>query len=65
MKVYRMLNFNPAICQVIDSLIDKEPPPVREVIQGVGLEERLPVHYGFRKTEFPYMYNYVVQRYGL
>ena len=64
-KVYRILGLNPAICRVIDELVDREPPLVREVIPGVGLEERLPIHYGFGKTEFPYMYNYVVQRYGL
>ncbi len=64
-RVCELLGLNPAICRVIDNMVDKEPPMVKEVLPYQDSEERGPVHSGFRKTEFPLIYRYVVKNYGL
>ena len=64
-KVYELLGLSTPLCQVIDHLVDVEPPKVKEIIMHEDKDERLPVHFGFNKSEFPYMYNYVLRKYGL
>ncbi len=64
-KAYGILGLNTTICHVIDNIVDKEPPKAKEVFTSIALDEKLPIHFGFRKTDFPYMYNYIARKYGL
>lgn len=64
-KVYEILGLNVGICQVIDDVVDREPPKLGEVIASAQLDVRLPKHFGFQKSDFPSMYNYIARKYGL
>jgi len=64
-KVYKILGLNQDMCRIIDNLVDKEPPTEKEVFVHIASNERLPVHFGFNKAEFPYIYSYVLRKYGV
>ena len=64
-KVYRILGLDDVLCRVIDRVVDEEPPRVKDVLPYQDLEEKAPVHFGFKKNEFPLMYSYIVKNYGI
>jgi len=64
-KVYKILNLNISLCQVIDHLVDVELPKIKEVIMHEDKDEGLPIRFGFNKSEFLYMHHYILRKYGL
>lgn len=64
-KTYEVLGLNTSICRIIDNIVDKEPPRASEVLPYVREGIVLPIHFGSKKGEFPYMYNYVAKKYGV
>ena len=64
-RVYRILGLDDVLCRVIDRIVDEEPPCVKDALPDQDLEEKVPVHFGFKKNEFPFMYSYIVRNYGI
>lgn len=67
-RVYELLGVSSPTCSSVDELADVSPPRVRDLRIEVGefeeAYERVPVHFGFRPTEFPLTYAYVAEKYG-
>jgi len=64
-KIYELLNLSLSTCSCIDEIVDSTPPLIKEMIPQYKGYERLPIHFGFSKTEFPDAYNYIYKRYGV
>jgi len=72
-RVYRAVGLDVDVCSKVDRLLDEEPPTIREftavapglvVSSGEYLDERLPRHFGFGRSEFPDMFTYVSRTFG-
>jgi len=72
-RVYRIAGLDVDVCSKVDRLLDEEPPTIREfaavvpgfvVSSGEYLDERLPRHFGFRRSKFPDMFIYVSRALG-
>jgi len=70
--IYVVLGLDIDVCRGVDRILDEEPPRVGEVASVVSDEfrasgednARLPVHTGFRPSEFPLVYKYLVRTRG-
>jgi len=70
--IYVVLGLNIDVCRDVDKILDEEPPTAGEVASVVSDEfrasgednARLPIRTGFRPSEFPLVYNYLVRTRG-
>jgi len=70
--VYAVLGLDASVCGDVDKILDEEPPTIREVASVVreirilsdDYNARLPIHSGFKPSEFPIMYRYVIRTKG-
>jgi len=69
--IYAILGLNIDVCRGVDRILDEEPPRVGEVASVVseprasgGGNAGLPAHTGFRPSEFPLVYKYLVRTRG-
>lgn|GEM_PF-1855613 len=63
-QVYEALGLDVDVCGKVDELVDVEPPLVSEVFPGELPGERLWRNFGYRRSEFPFMFRYVYGRFG-